>query len=148
MQYEISRTVRCGRFFCIYKGPDENSARLLVVRKWKPKNAQSLAYQWVARFRWLKPQKNFCRISHNFYFKFYSDYTTNAKKKHPKCTVRLFHFLNREFRGIAHFLTELTSKKLDVMFFPVSLLLANWEEKVLLRQRFGCGCQWRTLKSF
>ena len=45
MRYEISRTVRCGRFFFIYKGPDENSVGLLVVEKLKPKNAQSLAYQ-------------------------------------------------------------------------------------------------------
>jgi len=48
-----------------------------------------------------------------------------TRKKHPKCTVRLFHFLNREFQGIAHFLTELTSKKLDGIFLPESLLLAN-----------------------
>ena len=70
----------------------ENSAGLLVVEKLKPKNAQSLVYQSVARFQRLKPQKNFCRISHNFYFKFYSDYTTNAKKSTKNARFGYFTF--------------------------------------------------------
>ena len=145
MRYKISRTWRCGRFFCVVKEPDEKLCGAFLVKKLKPRNAQSLMYQWAARFQRQKPQKNFFVGFHRILISNFIVIIQRTRKKHPKCTVRLFHFLNREFQGIAHFLTELTSKKLDGIFLPESLLLANWEEKVLTRQRFGCGCRWRTL---
>ena len=37
MQYEISRTVRCGRFFCVVKEPDEKLCGAFLVKKIKAK---------------------------------------------------------------------------------------------------------------
>lgn len=45
MRYKISRTVRCGRFFCVVKEPDEKLCGAFLVKKLKPRNAQSLMYQ-------------------------------------------------------------------------------------------------------
>lgn len=37
-------------------------------------------------------EKKFCRISHNFYFKFYSDYTMNEKKSTQNARFGYFTF--------------------------------------------------------
>ena len=41
---------------------------------------KALCINELRAFRDKSLKKIFCRISQNFYFKFYSDYTTNAKK--------------------------------------------------------------------